>query len=156
MSNCLCLACDRANSITTKFCTQCGKRLLIQDRYRALRVIGQGSFGKTFLALDEGKPSKPKCAIKQFLYDDPETLQDAKRLFEQEAIHLDELGKSHEQIPELLAHAEQDGIQYLVQEFIDGEDLKKELKKLGAFSETTPFPLKKYTFRLRQKYVLKF
>jgi len=136
MSNCLCLACDRLNSITTKFCSQCGAKLQIQERYRALKVIGQGSFGKTFLAQDDGLPSKPKCAIKQFLYDDPETLQDAKRLFEQEAIHLDDLGKKHEQIPKLLAHAEQDGIQYLVQEFIDGEDLKKELKKLGAFSET--------------------
>ena len=135
MSNCLCLACDRANPLTTKFCNQCGAKLQIQERYRALKVIGQGSFGKTLLAQDEGKPSKPKCAIKQFLYDDPETLQDAKRLFEQEAIRLDDLGK-HPQIPELLAHAEQDGIQYLVQEFIDGEDLKKELKRLGAFSET--------------------
>ena len=131
----LCLACGAANPLDTKFCTKCGKRLLIQDRYRALRVIGRGSFGMTFLAQDEGKPRKPKCAIKQFLYDDPETLQDAKRLFEQEAIRLDDLGK-HPQIPELLAHAEQDGIQYLVQEFIDGEDLKKELKRLGAFSET--------------------
>jgi len=135
MSNCLCLACDRSNSITNTFCSECGAKLKIQERYRALKVIGQGSFGKTFLAQDEGKPRKPKCAIKQFLYDDPETLQEAKRLFEQEAIRLDDLGK-HPQIPELLAHAEQDGSQYLVQEFIDGEDLKKELKRLRAFSET--------------------
>jgi arsenate reductase-like glutaredoxin family protein len=32
----------------------------------------------------------------------------------------------------LLAHAEQNGIQYLVQEFIDGRPKKKELKKLGG------------------------
>ena len=57
----LCLACGAANPLDTKFCSQCRTRLLIQDRYRALRIIGQGGFGKTFLAQDEGKPSKPKC-----------------------------------------------------------------------------------------------
>jgi formylglycine-generating enzyme required for sulfatase activity len=130
----LCLACGAANPLDTKFCSQCRSKLLIQERYRALLVIGQGSFGKTFLAQDEAKPSKPKCVIKQFLYDDPETIQDAKRLFEQEAVHLDDLGK-HPQIPELLAHAEHEGRQYLVQEFIDGDNLNQELKLSGAFSE---------------------
>jgi formylglycine-generating enzyme required for sulfatase activity len=134
MSNCLCLACDRANSITTKFCTQCGAKLKIQERYRALKVIGQGGFGKTFLAQDESKPSQPRCVIKQFIYDDPATLREAQRLFEQEAVRLDDLGK-HPQIPELLAHCEQEGRQYLVQEFIDGENLLQELNRAGRFSE---------------------
>ena len=134
MSNCLCLACDRSNSITTKFCTQCGAKLQIQERYRALKIIGQGGFGKTFKALDEGKPSKPLCVIKQFIYDDPATLREAQRLFEQEAVRLDDLGK-HNQIPELFAHCEQEGRQYLVQEFIDGENLLQELNRAGRFSE---------------------
>ncbi|WP_271254935.1 bifunctional serine/threonine-protein kinase/formylglycine-generating enzyme family protein [Pseudanabaena sp. Chao 1811] len=134
MSNCLCLACDRANPLTTKFCTQCGAKLQIQERYRALKVIGQGGFGKTFLTQDEGKPSQPRCVIKQFIYEDPATLREAQRLFEQEAVRLDDLGK-HNQIPELLAHCEQDGRQYLVQEFIDGENLLQELKRSGRFSE---------------------
>ena len=134
MSNCLCLACDLANLITTKFCNQCGAKLQIQERYRALRIIGQGGFGKTFLAQDDGKPSKPKCVIKQFIYDDPATLREAQRLFEQEAVRLDDLGK-HNQIPELLAHCEQEGRQYLVQEFIDGENLLQELNRAGRFSE---------------------
>ena len=130
----LCLACGAANPLDTKFCSQCRTRLLIQDRYRALRIIGQGGFGKTFLAQDEGKPSKPKCVIKQFIYDDPATLREAQRLFEQEAVRLDDLGR-HPQIPELLAHCEQEGRQYLVQEFIDGENLLQELHRAGRFSE---------------------
>ena len=130
----LCLACGATNPLDTKFCSQCRTRLLIQDRYRALRIIGQGGFGKTFLAQDEGKPSKPKCVIKQFIYDDPATLREAQRLFEQEAVRLDDLGK-HPQIPELLAHCEQEGRQYLVQEFIDGENLLQELHRAGRFSE---------------------
>ena len=140
MSNCLCLACDRANSITTKFCTQCGAKLQIQERYRALKVIGQGGFGKTFLAQDESKPSQPRCVIKQFAFEtiNPNasqgTLDVAVRLFEQEAKRLDDLGK-HPQIPELLSFTIHEGKQYLIQEFIDGETLEQELRRVGAFSE---------------------
>jgi serine/threonine protein kinase len=140
MSNCLCLACDRANSITTKFCTQCGAKLQIQERYRALKVIGQGGFGKTFLAQDESKPSQPRCVIKQFAFEtiNPNasqgTLDVAIRLFEQEAKRLDDLGK-HPQIPELLSFTIHEGKQYLIQEFIDGETLEQELARVGAFSE---------------------
>ena len=140
MSNCLCLACDRANSITTRYCTQCGAKLQIQERYRALKVIGQGGFGKTFLAQDESKPSQPRCVIKQFAFEtmNPNasqgTLDIAIRLFEQEAKRLDDLGK-HPQIPELLSFTIHEGKQYLIQEFIDGETLEQELRRVGAFSE---------------------
>ena len=140
MSNCLCLACDRSNSITTKFCTQCGAKLQIQERYRALKAIGQGGFGKTFLAQDESKPSQPRCVIKQFAFEtiNPNatqgTLDVAIRLFEQEAKRLDDLGK-HPQIPELLSFTIHEGKQYLIQEFIDGETLEQELARVGAFSE---------------------
>jgi formylglycine-generating enzyme required for sulfatase activity len=140
MSNCLCLACDRANPLTTRFCTQCGAKLQIQERYRALKVIGQGGFGKTFLAQDESKPSQPRCVIKQFAFEtiNPNasqgTLDVAIRLFEQEAKRLDDLGK-HPQIPELLSFTIHEGKQYLIQEFIDGETLEQELMRVGAFSE---------------------
>ena len=140
MSNCLCLDCDRVNSLTAKFCTQCGAKLQIQDRYRALKVIGQGGFGKTFLAQDESKPSQPRCVIKQFAFEtiNPNasqgTLDVAIRLFEQEAKRLDDLGK-HPQIPELLSFTIHEGKQYLIQEFIDGETLEQELRRVGAFSE---------------------
>ena len=136
----LCLACDRLNPITTKFCTECGAKLQIQERYRALKVIGQGGFGKTFLAQDESKPSQPRCVIKQFAFEtiNPNasqgTLDVAVRLFEQEAKRLDDLGK-HPQIPELLSFTIHEGKQYLIQEFIDGETLEQELARVGAFSE---------------------
>ncbi len=140
MNNCLCLACDRQNPVTTKFCTQCGARLQIQERYRALRIIGQGGFGKTFLAQDESKPSHPRCVIKQFAFEtiNPNASQGdlaiAVRLFEQEAKRLDDLGK-HPQIPELLSFTIHEDKQYLIQEFIDGETLEQELRRVNAFSE---------------------
>lgn len=130
----LCLACSTVNQSNAKFCSQCGARLLIQDRYRAFKVIGQGGFGRTLLAQDEGKPSKPQCVIKQFTYTGV-GMQKASELFQQEAEQLEKLGK-HSQIPELLAHTEQDGQQYLVQEFIDGQNIAQELIEQGAFNET--------------------
>lgn len=120
-----------------KFCPTCGAKLLLKERYRAIKPIGQGGFGRTFLAVDEDKPSKPRCVIKQFYpqAQGTNTVQKAVELFNQEAVQLDELGK-HPQIPELLAYFTQDDRQYLVQEFIDGQNLAQELAQKGAFNET--------------------
>jgi serine/threonine protein kinase len=86
--------------------------------------------------VDEDKPSKPRCVIKQFYpqAQGTNTLAKAVELFNQEAVQLDELGK-HPQIPELLAYFTQEDRQYLVQEFIDGHNLAQELTHRGAFSE---------------------
>lgn len=134
MSYCLNPNCPNPqNPDGAKFCLSCGARLLLGDRYRAIKQIGQGGFGKTFLAVDEYKPSKPPCVIKQFFPQDA-SFQRAAELFQKEAVRLEELGK-HPQIPELLAHFEQDSQLYLVQEFIDGQNLAEELAQHGPFTE---------------------
>ncbi|MBE8965523.1 serine/threonine protein kinase [Nostocales cyanobacterium LEGE 12452] len=138
MSYCLNPHCPKPeNPDDVKFCRTCGTKLLLKERYRAIKPIGQGGFGKTFLAVDEDKPSKPRCVIKQFYPQSQgtSTLAKAVELFNQEAVQLDELGK-HPQIPELLAYFTQENRQYLVQEFIDGQNLAQELAHKGAFSET--------------------
>lgn len=119
------------------FCQNCGSKMLLADRYRALKVIGTGGFGKTFLAQDEHKPSFPRCAIKQFSASEfgTGTLKKATELFHQEAKQLEQLG-SHPQIPQLLAHFEQEGRLYLVQEYIPGPTLAQELDQDGPFNET--------------------
>jgi len=91
--------------------------------------LGSGGFGDTFLAEDMDLPGNPKCVVKhlQTRNPNPEILQIAKRLFNQEAEVLYRLGKRHEQIPELLAHFEENGEFYLVQEFVDGHDLTTEI-----------------------------
>lgn len=124
------------NPAGTNFCRTCGSKLLLKDRYRAIQPIGQGGFGKTFLAVDEDKPSHPRCVIKQFFpqAQGTNTVQKAAELFTQEAVRLDELGK-HPQIPELLAYFSQECQQYLVQEFIEGQNLAQELASCGAFNE---------------------
>ncbi|HYW21352.1 MAG TPA: serine/threonine-protein kinase [Nodularia sp. (in: cyanobacteria)] len=137
MSYCLNSHCHQPeNAADAKFCLSCGSKLLLKDRYRAIKPIGQGGFGKTFLAVDEDKPSKPRCVIKQFYpqAQGTNTLQKAVELFTQEAVQLDDLGQ-HPQIPALLAYFTQDDRQYLVQEFIDGQNLAQELAQKGAFNE---------------------
>jgi serine/threonine protein kinase len=137
MSYCIQPSCNRHNPDNIKFCCNCGSQILLRDRYRAIKQIGQGGFGRTFLALDEDKPSKPKCVIKQFfpLGQHPDSTSKAAELFAQEAVRLDDLGK-HPRIPELLAYFNQDGNEYLIQEFIDGQNLEQELNQEGVFSES--------------------
>ncbi len=135
MSYCLNPRCPYPqNRAGTEVCQACGSRLLLGDRYRAVRAIGQGGFGRTFLAIDEHKPSKPACVIKQFFPQVQGSTYKAAQLFRQEAEQLDELG-NHPQIPELLAHFEFEHQLYLVQEYIDGKNLAQELAESGPFSE---------------------
>ncbi|VXD14002.1 serine/threonine-protein kinase [Planktothrix paucivesiculata] len=138
MAYCLNPQCAKPyNPAQSQFCLTCGNQLRLKDRYQAIDIIGQGGFGKTFLAVDEDKPSKPRCVIKQFFpqSQDPDTWQKASELFAQEAIRLDELGK-YSHIPELLAYITINQQQYLVQEFIEGENLAKILVQEGAFNQT--------------------
>lgn len=54
--------------------------------------------------------------------------------FEKEATILERLGK-HPQIPQLLAHFNQDQLLYIVQEFIEGQDLSREIVPGKQLSE---------------------
>jgi serine/threonine protein kinase len=75
--------------------------------------------------------------IKQFFpsAQGTDTIEKASELFEKEAIQLEKLGK-HPQIPELFAYLNHDdNRQYLVQEYIEGQNLEQELKSQGVFNE---------------------
>lgn len=118
-------------------CQTCGTKLIerLRGRYRILKPLGQGGFGKTFLATDDDRLGTP-CVIKQFSpqLKGTKALDKAIQLFEQEAVRLHELGE-HPHIPTLLAYFEQEKRLYLVQQFIEGATLSQELKQNGAFSE---------------------
>ena len=43
------------NPIKSKKCANCHSKLLLHDRFRALRLLGKGAFGRTYLAFDEKK-----------------------------------------------------------------------------------------------------
>jgi serine/threonine protein kinase len=136
MSYCLNPNCvEPENPTESSFCRSCGGVLRLRDRYLAVRPIGQGGFGRTFQAIDRDKPSKPFCVIKQFFpqVEGTTAAQKAAELFTQEASALEQL--DHPNIPKLLAYfVTSDSRQYLVQEFIDGQNLKDELAQQGNFS----------------------
>jgi serine/threonine protein kinase len=136
MSYCLNPNCvEPENPQQSSFCRSCGGVLRLRDRYLAVRPIGQGGFGRTFQAIDEDKPSKPFCVIKQLFpqVEGTTAAQKAAELFTQEASALEQL--DHPNIPKLLAYfVTSDSRQYLVQEFIDGQNLKDELAQQGNFS----------------------
>lgn len=105
-------------------------------RYKIITELGQGGFGKTFVAQDQHLPGNHPCVVKQLKPQatDPSTLKMARRLFDTEAKVLHQLG-SHDQIPQLFAFFEENQEFYLVQELIEGHDLTKELKPRRRLSE---------------------
>jgi len=102
---------------------------ILRDRYKIMRLLGKGGFGDTYLAEDSDLPDHPLCVVKHFQPKStkPAVLPIARRLFDREAQVLYRLGRNHDQIPTLFAHFEEKGEFYLVQEFIDGDNLTKEV-----------------------------
>ncbi|NES94213.1 MAG: SUMF1/EgtB/PvdO family nonheme iron enzyme [Desertifilum sp. SIO1I2] len=111
---------------------------VLRNRYKLLKTLGSGGFGDTYLATDQDLPTHTHCVVKHLKPKDsnPEILVDARRLFETEAKILHRLGNAHDRIPKLFAFFEENGEFYLVQEYIDGQDLGKELLPGKRLSES--------------------
>jgi serine/threonine protein kinase, bacterial len=138
MSYCLNPTCPNPeNLVTSQSCQSCGSQLLLRDRYQVIKPLGQGGFGATFLANDQGLPGEPSCVIKQLRPSGsaPHVLQMARELFEREAKTLGKIG-NHPQVPRLLDYFEDHEQFYLVQEYISGDTLQEEVKLNGILSET--------------------
>ncbi|MBP5972368.1 AAA-like domain-containing protein [Brasilonema sp. CT11] len=117
----------------------------LRNRYKIFQCLGGGGFGDTYLARDLDLPGQPECVVKHLKPKDssPAVLAIAKKLFEREAQTLYRLGNAHNQIPKLSAHFEENGEFYLVQEFVDGHDLTKEIIPGSPKNEQVVFKLLK-------------
>ncbi|PSB26668.1 serine/threonine-protein kinase [Chlorogloea sp. CCALA 695] len=124
------------NPDNTKYCQNCGKHLAtLKNRYYPIKFLGAGGFGRTYLAEDKDNLNE-LCVIKQLApkLQSIQALQKAEQLFKQEAEKLKQLG-GHPQIPTLFAYFEQDECLYLVQQYIQGQNLFQEMQKGGIFNE---------------------
>ncbi|MDB9304615.1 bifunctional serine/threonine-protein kinase/formylglycine-generating enzyme family protein [Nodularia spumigena CS-591/12] len=109
---------------------------ILRNHYKIINRLGSGAFGDTYLATDIDLPNHPKCVVKHLKPNsDPAVLEIVRRLFDSEAKVLYRLGNDSDQIPRLFAHFEEQGEFYLVQEFVDGEDLSKEISPGKRLSE---------------------
>lgn len=124
------------NPPNTQVCEACGTSLMLRDRYRISRALGQGGFGATYLANIMTLPGEPCCVIKQLRpnANAPQLMEMARELFEREARTLGRIG-NHPQIPSLLDYFEDQQQFYLVQEYVAGYTLQQEVKRNGPFSE---------------------
>jgi serine/threonine protein kinase len=139
---------QHANTGSDRFCTLCGEALPLQqgkviaNRYKILRQLGQGGFGRTYLAEDLHQ-SNEKCVLKEFA-PQVESLQDvqkAKELFEREANVLKQL--QHPQIPKFHEFFQTrfgtKDFFFLVQDYVEGNTywdlLDQRLNQDEQFSE---------------------
>ncbi len=123
------------NDTKTRKCRSCQSNLILNNRYVAIKKIGKGGFGTTYLAVDMGRKNN-YCVIKQLepATNNPEAYRTALDLFNREAKTLAKL--DHPQIPKLLDYFEENQQFYLIQDFVLGKDLEKEIKKGGVYPES--------------------
>ena len=112
---------------------------LLRQRYLIKQVLGQGGFGRTYLAIDQERFNE-LCVLKEFTvpYPDNALIEKAKTLFQREASTLYQI--QHPQIPRFWAAFEDEQRLFLVQDFVKGQTYRSLLQarkqKEQAFSET--------------------
>jgi serine/threonine-protein kinase len=113
---------------------------LVSNRYFIHQVLGQGGFGRTYLASDQHCFNKA-CVLKEFLPNliAEKSVEKSRDLFKREARILYQF--AHPQIPKFIACFEENGRLFLVQEYVEGKTysdlLKERLQQYAcAFSAT--------------------
>jgi serine/threonine protein kinase len=104
---------------------------ILQGRYRIAGLLGQGGMGAVYLAKDLRLLGR-RCAIKENLPDpnaSPQALAQARQQFTAEANILAQL--NHPNLPTVSDYFTEAGREYLVMEYVEGEDLATALLRTG-------------------------
>ncbi|NJN08146.1 MAG: CHASE2 domain-containing protein [Richelia sp. RM1_1_1] len=110
---------------------------VLNNRYKLIKNLGAGNFGATYIAEDIQYPKNPQYVVKQLrpTRQDQKYLELARLLFNREAQFLEILGV-HERIPKFIAYFEENQQFFIVQEFIKGNPLEKEISPGKKLSES--------------------
>jgi eukaryotic-like serine/threonine-protein kinase len=101
---------------------------LLYQRYRIVEILGQGGMASVYRAIDENL--EVEVAVKENLF----TTEDYARQFRLEATILASL--RHPNLPRVTDHFVIEGKgQYLVMDYIEGEDLRQRSDRLGIIPE---------------------
>lgn len=100
----------------------------LDGRYLLEKEIGSGGFGAVYLATDTRFSGNNQVAIKQITLNN----EQATKLFRQEADLLYNL--SHPNLPKVTNCFEENGANFIVMEYVSGEDLAASLKKGKHFT----------------------
>jgi eukaryotic-like serine/threonine-protein kinase len=100
----------------------------LHNRYRILEILGQGGMGSIYRAIDENLGVE--VAVKENLF----TTDEYARQFRREAVILANLRQTN--LPRVSDHfVIDDQGQYLVMDYIEGEDLRERMDRLGVIPE---------------------
>ncbi|MBN1992059.1 MAG: protein kinase [Anaerolineae bacterium] len=100
---------------------------ILENRYRIDQMLAQGGMGAIYQGYDQNL--KIMVAIKENFFQTPQS----RRQFEQEALILARL--NHPGLPRVIDHFSAANLQYLVMDFVAGQDLWQMVKQQGH-----PFP----------------
>jgi serine/threonine protein kinase len=108
---------------------------ILQQRYRILKSIGAGAFGRTYLASDQSRFGE-QCAVKELCMStgSRSRLSKAREFFQQEAALLYQL--QHPQIPRFWATFEERDRMFLVQDFVPGRTYEQLLSDRANHGQT--------------------
>ncbi|MGF1539949.1 MAG: protein kinase [Pleurocapsa sp.] len=103
-----------------KYPSELPPRAYVDRRYKVVKTLGQGGFGRTYLVEDE-RQFKKCCVLKEFVpqVQQKHAIVKSRELFEREAKVLNQL--EHPQIPKFYGWFEENNRLFLVQQFIDGK-----------------------------------
>lgn len=102
--------------------------VLLNNRYRIVEILGQGGMGSVYRAIDENLGLE--VAVKDNLF----TTDEYGRQFRREALIL--AGLRHPNLPRVTDHFVIHGQgQYLVMDFIEGEDLRERMERIGVLPD---------------------
>jgi serine/threonine protein kinase len=121
-----------SSSEEMNYCTSCGQPLvLLLNRYLPIGRMITGGSTVAYFARDREGLAQNDCIIRQISIHNPQV----RELAELEVKRLQELSRENSQICEILNYHMDGEYLYLIQSFVEGQNLEKHLERHGVFSE---------------------